>query len=48
MTTRALLDKEPAPTREEAADALSGNFCRCISQYHVFDAIGDYVSKRRK
>jgi carbon-monoxide dehydrogenase small subunit len=39
MTTRALLNKNPHPTREEAQDALAGNFCRCISHYHVLDAI---------
>jgi len=48
MTTRALLDKNPSPTREEIGDALSGNFCRCISQYHVFEAIGDIVKKGGK
>lgn len=45
MTTRALLDKNPHPTMEEAKDALSGNFCRCISHYHVFEAIGDLIRK---
>ncbi|MDR2197822.1 MAG: (2Fe-2S)-binding protein [Coriobacteriales bacterium] len=39
MTTRALLDKNPHPTRAEAQEALAGNFCRCISHYHVLDAI---------
>jgi carbon-monoxide dehydrogenase small subunit len=39
MTTRAYLDKNPHPTREQVQDALAGNFCRCISHYHVLDAI---------
>lgn len=39
MVARALLDKNPHPSRAEIEDALSGNFCRCISQYHVLDAI---------
>ncbi|MGI6021116.1 MAG: (2Fe-2S)-binding protein [Lachnospiraceae bacterium] len=39
MASRALLDKNPHPTHEEIGDALSGNFCRCISQYHVFMAV---------
>jgi carbon-monoxide dehydrogenase small subunit len=39
MSARALLNKNPHPTREEIGEALSGNFCRCISHYHVFDAI---------
>ncbi len=39
MTTKALLDKNPHPTEEEIRDALSGNYCRCISHYHVFEAV---------
>lgn len=48
MTTKALLDKNPMPSQEEIEDALSGNFCRCISQYHVFEAIGDIVGRVRR
>jgi aerobic carbon-monoxide dehydrogenase small subunit len=40
MTSKALLDKNPHPSKEEIADALSGNYCRCISQYHVLEAVG--------
>lgn len=39
MTTKALLDKNPNPTEEEIKDALSGNYCRCISHYHVMEAV---------
>ena len=39
MSTQALLNKNPAPTEEEVRDALSGNYCRCISHYHVFEAV---------
>ena len=39
MAAKGLLLKNPHPTREEIGEALAGNFCRCISQYHVFDAI---------
>lgn len=39
MAAKGLLLKNPHPTREEIGDALAGNFCRCISQYHVFDAV---------
>jgi len=48
MSTKAMLDKNPNPTQEEIEDALSGNFCRCISQYHVFNAIGRVVQKGGK
>lgn len=39
MTVKALLDKNPSPTQEEIKDALSGNYCRCISHYHVMEAV---------
>jgi aerobic-type carbon monoxide dehydrogenase small subunit (CoxS/CutS family) len=39
MTARAFLDKNPFPTEEEIKDALSGNHCRCISYYHIVDAV---------
>ena len=39
MAAKALLLKNPHPTREEIGEALAGNYCRCISQYHVFDAV---------
>ncbi|WP_413814442.1 (2Fe-2S)-binding protein [Caproicibacter fermentans] len=45
MATKALLDKNPHPDSDEIKEALSGNFCRCISQYHVFEAIGEVVGK---
>jgi carbon-monoxide dehydrogenase small subunit len=45
MAARALLDKNPHPTHEEIGEALSGNFCRCISQYHVFEAVESLVQK---
>ena len=39
MTSRALLNKNPNPTPAEVKEALSGNFCRCISHYHIIDAV---------
>lgn len=45
MAARALLDRKPHATHEEIAEALSGNYCRCISQYHVFDAIESLTQK---
>ncbi len=43
LTAKALLEKKARPTEEEIAESLSGNFCRCISQYHVIEAIADVV-----
>ncbi|MCX5806514.1 MAG: (2Fe-2S)-binding protein [Proteobacteria bacterium] len=39
MSAKALLTQTPSPTEEEVKEALSGNFCRCISHYQVIDAV---------
>ena len=46
MSSKALLEENPSPTEEEVKEALSGNFCRCISHYQVVDAVMD-VARRR-
>ena len=39
MLTKALLDRNPSPTREEIADALSGNVCRCTGYAPILAAV---------
>lgn len=39
MSAKALFLKTPQPTEEEIKEGLSGNFCRCISHYHILEAI---------
>jgi carbon-monoxide dehydrogenase small subunit len=39
MTSKALLLENPTPTADQVKHALGGNFCRCISHYHVIDAV---------
>ena len=39
ISTKALLHENPSPTEEEVKEALSGNFCRCISHYQVIKAV---------
>jgi aerobic carbon-monoxide dehydrogenase small subunit len=39
MTAKALLNKNPHPLEDEIKEALSGNFCRCVSHYHVVRAV---------
>lgn len=39
MSAKALLYENPSPTEEEVKEGLSGNFCRCISHYHVVKAV---------
>jgi carbon-monoxide dehydrogenase small subunit len=47
MTSRALLNENPHPTEEEVREALSGNFCRCVSHYHVIRAVMSVVEEGR-
>ena len=39
MCAKGLLDKNPAPTREEAAFAIRNNICRCTGYVKIIDAI---------
>jgi carbon-monoxide dehydrogenase small subunit len=43
MSAKALLNENPSPTEQEVKEALSGNYCRCISHYHVLDAVDAVV-----
>jgi len=43
IAAKALLNKNPHPTDAEIKLALSGNYCRCISQYQVVDAIKSII-----
>jgi aerobic-type carbon monoxide dehydrogenase small subunit (CoxS/CutS family) len=47
MTSKALLNENPHPTEEEVKEALSGNFCRCVSHYHVVRAVMSVADKGR-
>ena len=47
MAAKALLRENPSPTEEEVKEALSGNFCRCISHYHVVRAVMAASGKTR-
>ncbi|HXM26805.1 MAG TPA: (2Fe-2S)-binding protein [Chthoniobacterales bacterium] len=39
MATKALLESNPSPTREEVLVALSGNVCRCTGYLPIVDAV---------
>jgi carbon-monoxide dehydrogenase small subunit len=47
MSVKALLDENPSPTEEEIREAISGNFCRCITHYQVIEAVKSLTSKGR-
>jgi aerobic carbon-monoxide dehydrogenase small subunit len=39
LTTKALLDRKPDPTREDIIHGLKGNLCRCTGYVKIFDAV---------
>ena len=39
LSAKALLDKNPTPTREEIRLAISGNVCRCTGYTKIVDAV---------
>jgi carbon-monoxide dehydrogenase small subunit len=41
MTARALLDGNPKASRDEIAEALAGNVCRCTGYQSIIDAIAE-------
>jgi carbon-monoxide dehydrogenase small subunit len=43
----ALLEREPAPTREAIQEAISGNLCRCTGYTKIVDAIEDAAEAMR-
>ncbi|OPY67999.1 MAG: putative xanthine dehydrogenase subunit E [Syntrophorhabdaceae bacterium PtaU1.Bin034] len=47
LTARAFLDENPHPSEDEVKEAMSGNFCRCISHYHVLRAVMSVADKGR-
>ena len=39
LVSKALLDANPQPTRQEVAEALAGNFCRCTGYDPIIKAV---------
>jgi len=39
MSAKALLDRTTTPTREEMAQAIAGNLCRCTGYTAIYEAI---------
>jgi CO/xanthine dehydrogenase Mo-binding subunit/aerobic-type carbon monoxide dehydrogenase small subunit (CoxS/CutS family) len=39
MAAKALLDRNPAPSREEIVAALAANYCRCTGYFAVIEAV---------
>ncbi len=45
LVAKALLERNPSPTREEIAAALSGNLCRCTGYEQIYLSIEHAVKK---
>jgi nicotinate dehydrogenase subunit A len=39
MAAKALLDRNPSPTRAEIVEAISGNICRCTGYEPIINAV---------
>ena len=46
MASKSLLDRNHSIDRDTVKAALSGHFCRCISHYHVLDAVMAAAKKK--
>ena len=48
MSAKALLDKNPNPTKEEINAALAGNLCRCTGYVKITEAVSIAAETIRK
>ena len=47
MTAKALLEREPAPSRERIKEAMSGNLCRCTGYLQIYEAVEAAAARMR-
>ena len=47
VASKALLDRNPAPTRSEVADWLAGNLCRCTGYLKILEAVASAAERMR-
>ena len=48
LTAKALLDREPDPSRERIREALSGNLCRCTGYLQILESVEQAARKLRE
>jgi carbon-monoxide dehydrogenase small subunit len=48
MTAKALLDREPSPSRERIREALSGNICRCTGYQQIWESVEEAARRLRE
>ncbi len=47
MSAKALLSRNPTPTRDDVVEAIAGNLCRCTGYARVVDAIMEAAAAAR-
>jgi carbon-monoxide dehydrogenase small subunit len=47
LTAKALLDREPNPSRALICEALSGNLCRCTGYWQIVEAVEAAAERSR-
>ena len=45
LASKALLDNNPRPTKDEIARGLDGNLCRCTGYVKIIDAVQDAAQR---
>ena len=48
MTAKALLEKDPNPSREKIKEAISGNLCRCTGYQQIYESIEEAAKTMRE
>ena len=48
VSAQALLDENPAPSRDEIMEAISGNMCRCTGYLPIIEAVASAARKLTK
>jgi nicotinate dehydrogenase subunit A len=48
ITAKALLDRNPSPSRAEIAQALDGNLCRCGAHHRILRAVAKAAARMRE
>jgi nicotinate dehydrogenase subunit A len=47
VSAKALLDRNPVPTRDEIVGALDGNICRCGTHHRILRAVARAAARMR-
>jgi len=47
LSAKALLDRNPSPTKDEIVEALAGNLCRCTGYKQIIEAVAKIAGVRQ-